>query len=63
MKSISIIIVVFIYSAIVPAVTIDNDTTSIRLKKIRVAIEQKNAKWTASENSLSKLSISDLIAG
>ena len=59
MKSIFIIMVVFIYNAFVPAAIIDNDTTSTQLKKIRLAIEQKNAKWTASETSISKLSLEE----
>ena len=35
------------------------DTTSIQLKKIKEAIEKKDAKWSASESSISKLSLED----
>jgi C1A family cysteine protease len=59
MKIFITIIFVTIYSIIVTATVIRNDTTSIQLKKVQDAIEQKNAMWRASETGISKRGLGD----
>jgi C1A family cysteine protease len=59
MKILIVVIFICIFSENTGAENLNNTTTSISLDKVQDAIEQKDAKWRASESSISKFSLED----